>query len=287
MRHGGFSLVELLVAITITVGLSTMMFHLFHQNERVVRDQTLIMEMQQTARVVASQIADEVRMAGQGVPLSAARFDAVPTEGVAVILASSTSNRIDFRAGLANVETGITSVTPLEFILGVSRPVSVIDGSLFTAGKFVYVWTPSLWLRAELTTASSSSLTMTARQTGGTETIVRFTTPPTVTLEEAVSIYLAGGSVRRAAANDLTNPAGPSWSAANEIGKNVTELLFIYYDASGNAVVPNSLSNRMSIARVDIRLTVETAAALTDGTRRTYSVALRTIPRNVRIRTAN
>ena len=61
----GFSLIELLVALVVALGLATMMFQLFHQNERVIRDQTLIMEMRQTARVVASQIADEIRMAGQ------------------------------------------------------------------------------------------------------------------------------------------------------------------------------------------------------------------------------
>src|SRR5438034_8712651 len=120
----GFSLIELLVALSVTLALGTMMFQLFHQNERVIRDQTLVMEMQQTARVVASQITDEIRMAGQGVPLSAAKFDTAASEAVAVILPSSTSSRIDFRAGLSNVETRITSISPIEFMMGVSRPVS-------------------------------------------------------------------------------------------------------------------------------------------------------------------
>src|SRR5206468_4826222 len=113
-----FSLVELLMALVIALIFSTMMFQLFHQNERLIRDQTLIMEMQQTARVVAAQIADEIRMAGQGVPLSASRFDAAASEAVAVIFPSSTSNRIDFRAGLSNAETSVTSIAPIEFNLG-------------------------------------------------------------------------------------------------------------------------------------------------------------------------
>src|SRR2546426_301865 len=110
----GFSLVELLMALTIALGLSTMLFQMFHQNERVIRDQTLIMEMQQTARVVASQIADEIRMAGQGVPVYASHFDTTPSEAAAVILASSTDTRIDFRAGLSNIETAVTSLAPLD-----------------------------------------------------------------------------------------------------------------------------------------------------------------------------
>ena len=89
----GFSLVELLIAFPIVLTAGMMTFQLFRENERVIRDQNLIMEMQQTARVVASQIADEVRMAGQGVPLYASRFDSTASEGVAVILASSVAGR--------------------------------------------------------------------------------------------------------------------------------------------------------------------------------------------------
>src|SRR6185369_8250845 len=93
----GFSLIELLLALATSLILGTMTFQLFHQNERVVRDQTLIAEMQQTARLVASQIADEVRLAGQGVPIHAAQFDAAPSEAVAILLNSSNNSRIDFR----------------------------------------------------------------------------------------------------------------------------------------------------------------------------------------------
>src|SRR5215471_18995540 len=105
----GFSLIELLMALIISFTVCLMTFQLFHQNERAVRDQTLIIEMQQTARVVASQIADEVRMAGQGVPAYASSFDTSLSEAVAPILGTSTSSRIDFRAGLSNVETVTTT----------------------------------------------------------------------------------------------------------------------------------------------------------------------------------
>src|SRR6186997_2945262 len=104
----GFSLIELLVALSVTMLLATMMFQLFHQSERVLRDQTLIMEMQQTARIVTSQIADELRMAGQGLPLYASRFDSPPSEATAIFLSSSGSNRIDFRAGLSGIKTAST-----------------------------------------------------------------------------------------------------------------------------------------------------------------------------------
>ena len=66
--EAGFSLLEVLVATAITVGVGAATFQLFHQNERIFRDQSLKLEMQQSARLIASQVADDVRMTGQGIP---------------------------------------------------------------------------------------------------------------------------------------------------------------------------------------------------------------------------
>jgi type II secretory pathway pseudopilin PulG len=287
IKAPGFSLIELLFALAISFIVCLMTFQLFHQNERAVRDQTLIIEMQETARVVASQIADEVRMAGQGVPMYASSFDTSPSEAVAPILRSSTSNRIDFRASLSNVETVTTTATPFDLSLGVSKTLWVAETTGFAIGKYVYISTYSDWVRAVVTNVTWDKLTIIPRQTGTTNTTVRFGAPPSVSQEEAVSIYLTAGSLRRATAEDTTNPAYPIWSPANEIGKNVRSLSFTYYDANGQLTFPTSLANRLRIARVDVSITVETAGPLTNGTYRTYSVALRTIPRNVRIRSLN
>jgi prepilin-type N-terminal cleavage/methylation domain-containing protein len=281
----GFSLIELLVALSVTMLLASMMFQLFHQNERVLRDQTLIMEMQQTARIVISQIADEIRMAGQGVPVYATASDAAPSEAAAVILGSSGSSRIDFRAGLSNIETA--GLGAADFSLNTSQTMAVVSASGFASGRFVYIFGPTAtrhwtWLRAELTSMSSTSLTLTPRNGGAADTAFHFTSAPTITLEEAVSIYSSGSSVRRATATNMTDLTSPVWSAANEIGKNITALSFMYYDVSGNTIQPTSLANRVAIARIDIQLTVQSANRLSDGRLPTYSLALRTIPRNIR-----
>lgn len=271
----------------ITVGIGITVFQIFHQNERVFRDQNLVIEMQQTARVVASQIADEVRMAGQGVPVYASTFDNAGSEPVAAILSSSTSSRIDFRAGLSNVETTAASFAPIDFSLGMSRTISVGDGSPFPSGKFVYIWGPTSnsmwgWIRGELTSAISDTLTVTPRQ--GSADTVRFTQAPAVSLEEAVSFYLSGTAIKRATATDMTNQDSPAWSAANEIGRNFTSLVFTYYDRNNHVVTPNSLANRLAVARVDVQVVAQTAAELSNGTRPAYALALRTTPRNSRMR---
>ncbi len=295
-QSGGFSLIELLLALIITLLLTMMLFQLFRENERVVRDQTLTMEMQQTARVVASQIADEVRMAGQGVPVFAGQFDTAASEAIAPVLGTSDANRIDIRAGLSNTETAVAAAGPLDLSLGTSRTLSVADGSSFSAtlstsapaGRFVYVWGRTAaswaWVRAELTSITPASLTITPRQSSNMDTRIHFIASPTISLEEAVSIFLNSGSARRATGVDLRDPANPSWSAANEIGRNVISLSFVYYDSAGNVVTPSSLNNRMQIMRVDIQLTVQVVSALSNGTWPTCSISLRTIPRNVRLR---
>ena len=289
IMNKGFSLIELLVALVVTLGLAAMTFQLFHQNERVVRDQNLVLEMQQTARAVASQIADEIRMAGQGVPIHAAEFDPAPSEAAATILSSSSNTRIDFRAGLSNVETGVAAGEPRDFTIGASRTLRVASAAGFSVGKFVYVWGPTAnfawtWLRADVGAVTATSLTLTPVNTGTTETTIHFAAPPTAAMEEVVSIFLSNGTVRRATAANMNNLSSPVWSGANEIGRNCTALSFTYYDADGRVVQPSSLSNRMVIARVDIRLTVEVASPLSNGSRPTFSLAIRTIPRNLQLR---
>lgn len=300
MKSRGFSLIELLIVLVITLIVGALLFNLFHHNERVVRDQASIMEMQQTARVVMSQLADEIRMAGQEVPLYSSNWDVAPVESVAVILPTSTATRIDFRAGLSNTETAVTGSSALDVTLYTTRTLTVTDGSAFSAtlgtnwpsGKFVYLWGPTststwAWVRAQLINITTTSLMVTPQQSSNMASTVHFVASPTVCLEEAVSIYLSGDSVRRATATDLTNPAAPVWSAANDIGKNVHSLTFTYFDKNGTAVTPNTLANRTAVARIDIQLAVQTANILSDGTQPIYSLALRTIPRNLTLRSAN
>src|SRR4029077_13660298 len=106
--ENGFSLIELLITLAITLTVGMLLFHLFQNNERVIRDQTAVMEMQQTARVVASQIADEIRMAGQEIPVYSANWDTTMSEAVAGILPTSTTARVDFRAGLSSTHSAVT-----------------------------------------------------------------------------------------------------------------------------------------------------------------------------------
>ena len=223
------------MAMTITVGIGMVVFQLFYRNERVFRDQNLIVEMQQNARAVASQISEEIRMAGQGVPVYAATFDSVPSEAVTSIMPTSTSSRIDFRAGLSNVETGAASPLPVDCALGVTTALSVSAAAGFSTGDFVYIWGLAdngtwAWVRAELIGITSNILTIVPRQAARDP--IRFVRLPTVSLDESVSFQISGTTIKRATAS------GGAWSAANEIGRNFPSLTFTYYDGSNRIVAP-------------------------------------------------
>jgi prepilin-type N-terminal cleavage/methylation domain-containing protein len=277
----GFSLIELLMAMTITLGIGMVVFQLFRQNEHVFRDQNLIIEMQQNTRAVASQIADEIRLAGQGVPVYAATFDHDPAEAVTAILPSSSNTRIDFRAGLSNVEKYATTPLPIDCRLGVSRTLAIGSVAGFSAGNFVYLWGLAeegtwAWVRAEVTGVAMNTLTVVPRQAARDP--IRFVQSPTVSLEEAVSFQISGTTIKRA------TTSGPTWSPANEIGRNFSSMTFTYYDAGDRVITPGSLAERVCIARVDVQLVAQTSDRLSNGTRPTYAVSLRIIPRNLRIR---
>src|SRR5262245_58206890 len=279
--YRGFSLIELLMAMTITVGIGMVLFQLFYQNERVFRDQSLIVEMQQNARAVASQIAEEIRMAGQGVPVYAATFDGAASEAVTSIMPTSTSSRIDFRAGVSNVETGATSPLPLDCTIGVTTAVSVVTAAGLSSGDFVYIWGLAdngmwAWVRAEIVGITSNNLTIVPRQAARDP--VHFVRPPTISLDESVSFQISGTTIKRATAS------GGAWSAANEIGRNFSSLTFTYYDGANRIITPTSLADRRSVARVEVQVVAQTAALLSNASRPSYSISLLAIPRNLRIR---
>jgi len=298
----GFTLLEILISISITLVIGAAVFQLFQQNERVFYDQNLVTEMQQGARAAIYQTADEIRMAGQGVPRYAETYGEVPSEESIAILSGSGSTRINFRAGLAPAETFVTAPKPVMLTVGTPATLTVENAAgLYNTvgggptGRFVYLWGASAapgwnWVRASirsiLPSAKSVIITVaSAGPTGVTGGTVQFPDSPTMTLEEAIAFYhdSSTGSMRRTTATNMTDPVHPLWAPANELVSNVRQLQFDYFDRFGSPVDPDTLANRARIARVDIRLTVQTAQDLRNHSRPTFALSVRTNIRNARI----
>src|SRR3954468_17023558 len=119
----GFTLLEILISISITQVIGIAVFQLFQQNERVFNDQNIVTEMQQAARAAIFQDADEIRMAGQGVPTYSDTYSDTPSEESIAVLSGSSATRINFRAGLAPAESAVTA--PSLIALSVGSPVTV------------------------------------------------------------------------------------------------------------------------------------------------------------------
>jgi len=288
----GFSLIELLFALTITLIVGMIGFELFRQNERVFQTQNQSLEIHQTARALMFQINDEIRRAGQGVPVYASTFDSAPTEAVAVVLSGSDQSHLRIREGYSSVESTVV-IPPGDLVIYSPKSIHLANAALFSStlgtsypfGRFVYVWGFGnngcwSWTRAEILSISAAYniLTVIPRQIGeacrtGSDA-VHLTQSITMTLEEAASIYWNGGSVWRATAIDTRNPAVPLWSPGTELARNFRELTFTYYDADDNVVPLNTLADRMKVARIDARIRSSSGVEF----------SMRGYPRNLRLR---
>ena len=275
-EEAGFSLLEVLVATAITVGVGAATFQLFHQNERIFRDQSLRLEMQQGARLIASQIADDVRMTGQG----------IPTLLGDTILPGSGVSRLNLRTGFSATESVVISPAPLVVAEGTPTSVVVESTTGFSAGRQAFLWTEKDWARVMLTSVSGASRSIRFTPTVTSRSQLLFVVPPSFSLDEAVAIYrdTATNTVRRTTATNTENLAQPAWAPANELAANVSELTFLYFDVEGRQVTPDTSASRTQVALIEARVSVVSSAPLSDGSRPTYALSIRTIPRNMRLR---
>ena len=228
--------------------------------------------------------------AGQNLPVYNTRFDPTAVEACQTILNGSSATQITFRAGTANVNSIVT--TPLAFSLSVSSTVTVTagDAAAFNTaiggatGRFAYMYgkTHNLWswVRAEVTAINvgANTITLTPGQAGTQG--ATFVRPATISLEQGISYRLSGDSILRGTSTTFTDPAAPTMTEA-AVGDNFTALQFTYYDRTGTAVTPNTLANRALVWRVDVRVTGQTSRTLSNGTRPTWSMSVRTYPRNL------
>ena len=275
-NNHGFSLIEVLVATSITIGVGAIVFQLFHQNERIYRDESVLMEMQQTARMVVSQIEEDIRIAGESVP---------PAVGD-IVLPGSSAQRLNLRAGFSTTESIVTTALPISAALGSAITVKVESTAGFSAGKQIFVWDASTWLRATVNSVSGSAKTVRLTPAGGSTAPLQFTTPPVIGLDEAIAVYrdAATNTVRHTTSSNTTNTDSPAWAPANEIAANVIGLDFLYYDSAGVLVTPDTPVNRSRIAAIEARVRVRPATPLSNlksGAQPVFALSIRAIPRNL------
>jgi hypothetical protein len=142
----------------------------------------MVMEMQQSVRAVASMIADDVRLAVQGIPVAAQ--DTTTVEAVQVFLDGTDSDDLRFCAGVRNAATTVT--TPLVYHGTTTVTLADVSGINSIVGTdsdyFVYLWGPtansSTWLRGEVSNINTGNdqFDMALAQNSGQGAI--FASPP-------------------------------------------------------------------------------------------------------------
>jgi hypothetical protein len=63
-------------------------------------------------------------------------------------------------------------------------------------------------------------------------------------------------------------------------------MTFTYFDTTGASLNPDGLEDRSKVAAIETRITVRSSSPLSNGTRPSFSLAIRSISRNLRIRNA-
>lgn len=283
----GFSLLELMLAMVITLGIGLIVFQMFIQNEQVFRDQNMVLEMEQSVRAVADMINDELRMAGQGVPAFAASQNDETVEAVQTIMNGSNASTIVFRSSINNGFAEPQGSPPFTYLVGVPAVVSLDDISPLAGatGSNIFLWGPSgeswTWVRAAVGTMDTVNDLMVVVPTqmsasGGTVDAV-----PYLSMEEGTAFTLDGTNVRRGTVTSFATLTAPTISYET-IGENFTALTFTYYDGLNNVVTPSTLAVRASVRRVDFTVAAQTEEPLaSNGEARTYAITMSTFPRNV------
>lgn len=281
-----------MIAMAITAGMAAIVFNLFLQNQNVFRDQNLILEMQQSARAIASMMADELRMAGQGVPTYAGSMDTASNdESIQTFLNGTNASTIIFRAGISNGAAIVDETPPLTFVDSTSAMIDVDDVSVIASlvgantDRFVFLWGETelswTWVRAKIDAINTGAdrITMTPSAisaNGGT-----FPGLPNLYLEEALGYRISSGNIQRGESGDFTTQTAPvmTWTT---IGENFTDLTFTYYDGDDNVIVVSSVDDRADIRRVDFTLAARTSAELpSTGNFGTFEITMTVFPRNV------
>ena len=274
--EAAFSLLELLMAMGVTLTTAAVVFLLFHQSERVFRDQAVLVEMQQTARLVLSEVIDDIRMAGQGIPSGLTD----------VILPGSDESRLNIRLGFSATESIVTSTLPVAITPGSPLTVGVESTSGFSANRQAFLWAGTGWARVTINSVSGSAKTIRFTPSLVTGPAMSFAVPPTISTDEAVSIYrdAATQAVRRTTTTNTENAAAPLWAPANELATHVTEFHFSYFDGADSSIAVDTADLRAQVAFIEVQITVQASNSLSNGSRPTYSLSVRSSPRNLQLR---
>jgi len=262
----GLSLVELLVALVVSMILVAAVYRTFMSQQKTYMVQEQVVDMQQNVRSAISRMMREIRMAGFGnVPtLLPAPFGAktlsnvitsgTPTGGLTVITVGGTTTIAEDPTDYTHIK--VTSLTDSQ------------GNTLFDTGNRRYISVNGLEAR-QITAVDTGTKTLTLNA----DLVQNPKLNSTVFALRAISYQLNGTSLTRD--ENLGGGEAP-------VADNITGLQFEYLDKNGNTIA-NPVTGAANIRVVSVSVTARTSTSDPDykdgGGYRT-----RTITSNIRIR---
>lgn len=277
----GYSLIELLLAVSVLLVVTGILIQVFFQTLGVLRDRHQLAELDHSLNAVATLLAADIRRGGQGLPLVAVADQTAGAESTTAVLAGTASDTLRLYLD-TTADTVTTDPNPPTFQLGQTVRIRTRDSSPLTQGEDIFLWGAAgfswTWVRARIEERVSS------REFGITPLYISsegglFTAPPRLTRVDGVSWRRSGDSIMRGELSD-PNPLSPAFRELSA-GEDFTALEFVFFDAFGAAVDPSVPGIRSGIRRVGFLLEGQTSEALANGQPRRKAITMTVGLRNL------
>jgi len=178
-RNTGISLIEVLVAISLLGLIMGAAYTGLISQVRAYAAQTMMAETMHTARTTLDILAEQIAMAGFGVPIAIA-------PSVAPVLLTIEPQRLSFWANASGARTYLGALAAKG-----DRSVSVLSTQEMTEGTSVYITDMTDWYFGEIAKADGTTLQITPKLS------YNFTAGALVTPVQQITFELADGQLLR------------------------------------------------------------------------------------------
>jgi len=252
----GFTLVEMLVAMAISIVLMASIIYVFTKQSSVLRDENSNVQLRDFARLAMDELVPNIRLAGYGFPPGNSSIGR-PARGITVAGATTLTYR-------ANVDD-ISTLANADSIASTDEFIFVGDTTGFTAGlnqNVVFFDTndPTQWNFYPLIGVNpNTTLDWAGGNPNGFD--IRPVTagvPVVINRYHIITYNFDGGNQIVTVTDDNSTDDGGGDDTTTTVANNVSDLTFSYFDANGNplSVLPLNAADRGDVRKIRISITL-------------------------------
>lgn len=257
----GFTLVEMLVAMTIGIILLGSSIYVYTKQDSVLRDENSNVELRDFARLAMDALVPNIRLAGYGFPPGDSS-----TGRAAQGLTAATATSLTYRANTDNVLTYANNDATSN-----DNFVPAIDA--VTAGfangdnaVFFDVNNPSLWNLYPVAGVNAFNVVWAGGNLNGFNITTQTNGAPVVINKYHTISYSYNAGTQIITATDDNGTAANGDDTTTTVANNISDLTFSYFDANNvaTAVVGNIRKVQISLTVVDPNDASKTAVLITN-----------------------